>query len=548
MPRLDPKNVVKRSDQAWTEKAGWRSVRESAYELALPMRNPYSGTGEFKRKVSGERKMNRVFDSTLMVATTRFAARLQSDLLPPFQRWGKLIPGAFIPQNAKAEVGKRLDGLTDVLFAAIHTSNFDLAVGEMLLDLAIGTGCLLVIPGDDETPVRYVAAPQAQCALEEGPWGGINGVYRKHEIRMRLIEETYEAFDVKLPEGWEKKAEKDPEKEVRVVEATYFDAKEDQWFYDVIIEGNGQRGSRGTDPERIVEHTFAESPWVIARWIKVAGEVEGRGPVLAALPDAKTLNKLKELVLMNASIAVAGVWTAVDDGILNPYTIRIIPGAVIPVGRNGGALGASLQPLQSGGRFDVASLVAEDLIMSIKTIMMDSALPREEGPVRSATEIIARLKQLQADVGAPFGRLMSELVRPVIQKTLNVLAEKKIIALEPGQRIKVNGGTVDVQLQSPLALSQNLSDVETAAQWMAIVQGMGPEAFALGVNIEDAPEWFAEKMGVDMRLPRTAEQRKALQQMIGAMAAQNGGTMAAGGGGGQPAQANDTPGLLAPAA
>ena len=65
----------------------------------------------------------------------------------------------------------------------------------------------------------------------------------------------------------------------------------------------------------------------------------GRGPCLYALPDIKTLNKVTELTLKNASISIGGVFTAVDDGVLNPQTISITPGAVIGVSSNGGARG-----------------------------------------------------------------------------------------------------------------------------------------------------------------------------------------------------------------
>jgi hypothetical protein len=376
--------------------------------------------------------------------------------------------------------------------------------------------------GNDEMPVRFICVPQAQVAFEEGPFGGINGVFRKHSMKIRLIEENWEGFELIKPEGFDKMVEDDPEKEISLIEATYWDAKENTWYYEVIWEGpsTNSRSKTKATKHRIIEDTFDESPWVIARWIKVAGETEGRGPVLYALPDAKTLNKLKELVLMNASIAVSGVWTAVDDGVLNPNTVKIIPGAVIPVARNGGALGASLTPLKSGADFNVAALLADDLISSIKKIMMDSTLPDQQGTPPSATEMIARIKDLQADIGSPFGRLMTELIRPLIQKTLAVLGEMKIIPLQPGQKIKVNGGTVDVQVQSPLAQAQGLAEVQTAVQYFSLVQSLGPEAFLLGVNVEDAPEWLGTKMGVAPELMRTKEQRTQAQKMIGAMAAQ----------------------------
>lgn len=547
MARLEVAHVAKRSASAWKVKDQWRDLRSSAYELALPMRNLYqsSAGGKNAKQTPGARKMNHVFDSTLMVMTVRLANRLQSELTPPFMKWAKLIPGAFIPEENKGEVQKKLDGLNDAMFAAIHVSNFDTAINEFYLDLAVGTGVMMVMKGDDEMPIRYICVPQAQVALEEGPWGGINGLFRRHSMAIRLIEEHWTGFDLIKPEGFEKMLKDKPEQEINLVEATYYDAKEDLWYYDVIWEGPATGGKK-KDHMRLIEADFVESPWIVARWIKVAGEVEGRGPVLFALPDAKTLNKLKELVLMNASIAVSGVWTATDDGVLNPNTVKIIPGAVIPVARNGGALGASLQSLTSGADFNVATLIAEDLKDSIKKIMMDNTLPEQQGTPPSATEMIARIKELQTDIGSPFGRLMTELIRPLVQKTLNMLGEMKIIQISQGQRIKVNGGTVDVQVQSPLAQSQNLTEVQTAIQWFTIVQSLGEEAFLLGVNIEDAPEWIGRKLGVASELMRTPEQRLLAQKMIGAMAAQQQNENQPGGGGAIPA--NNQGGTLAAAA
>lgn len=533
MARMEPDKVAKRSAMAWSTKSLWRDLRESAYELALPHRNPYHSSGAANAKGKqqpGARKMNRVFDSTLMTSTVRFANRLQSELVPPFQRWGKLVPGAFIPDQHKPEIQKQLDNFTDAVFAAISVSNFDTAINEFFLDLSIGTGVMMVMDGDgdDDVPVNFVCVPQSQVALEEGPHGAINGLFRQHSMKARLIEETWEGFKINLPDGFQKDVLDNPEKDLDLIEATYWDNKEKVWYYDVILQGPTQKRSQTKQAHRLIEHQYDESPWIVARWVKVAGEVEGRGPVLYALPDAKTLNKLKELVLMNASIAVSGVWTAVDDGVLNPNLVRIQPGAVIPVARNGGALGASLQSLTTGADFNVASIIGDELVQSIKQIMLDDQLPPETGAVRSATEIIARMKQLQADIGSPFGRLMTELLRPLIQKILAVLSRKKIIALQPGQRLKVTGGTVDIQLQSPLAQAQNLADVQSAVQWVQIVQTLGQEAFLLGVNVEDFPAWLADKMGVDGKLVRSEEQRQQAMQMVGALSAQQGGALPAG--------------------
>ena len=52
---------------------------------------------------------------------------------------------------------------------------------------------------------------------------------------------------------------------------------------------------------------------------------------------------------------------------------------------------------------------------------MDRSLPPDAGPVRSATEIVERIKELQVDIGPAFGRIMKELVVPLVMRTLQIL-------------------------------------------------------------------------------------------------------------------------------
>lgn len=532
MAQLDAEAVIKRSDKAWAKKQPWNDLRRSAYELALPMRNVYDdigSTGSQRGMQQGRRKMNNVFDSTLQVATVRFANRLQTELMPPFQKWAKLVPGALVPKVKRQEIMKSLEGIRETMFAAMQVSNFDTAINEFFLDLSIGTAVMLVQEGDDDMPVRYEAVPQAFVAFEEGAFGAMDGLYRRMTIAARLVEEKWRKFDPSMPERWAKMCEDEPDKEVDLIEATYFDYDDKVWRYEVIWHGSENNSTKKT-AHRLVDREMDESPWIVGRWIKSPGEIEGRGPVLFALPDAKTLNKLKELVLMNASLQVSGVWTAVDDGVINTATVRIVPGAVIPVARNGGALGATLQQLPVGGNFDVSQILADDLIGSINSIMMASRLPPEEGPIRSATEIAARMQELSMDIGSPFGRLMTEVVRPVVEKTLNVLGRMKIIPMPQGQRIKVNGGFVDVKVTTPIALAQNLSEVQTALQWASMVQTLGSEVAMIGINVEEVPAWLAEKMGVDPMLVRTPQQRQEAMQQAMAMQAANGNIPTDGGG------------------
>lgn len=537
MARLAVKDVKSRADKAWARKRGWNPLLREAYEFSQPQTNPYHNAPEgatTKTTQEGQSKTNRVFDGTLINSTTKLANRLQSELCPPFQNWAKMVPGPFVAANLKDQAGRELEPITAALFAAIQLSNFDTAINEWFLELVTaGTACMMVQEGNDEKPVIYRTINQSQIALAEGPWGEVWEVHRKFTLRGVLIKPTWK--NAKISASLKKAIEDKPDEEFYITEATYYDDDAKVWYYDVCVNG------AGVEDERIVETEYDESPWVIARWLKACGEVQGRSPVMMALADAKTLNKLKELVLKNGSLAVSGVWMARDDGVINPNQIRIFPGAVIRVKATGGTAGPSLARLDVGGKLDMAQLVAQDLTMAIKAALFDKGLPDEAGPVRSVTEILQRLKELQQDLGAPFGRVTMEGLVPILQKTLYHLSKKGVVPTVKGQTLKLNSGYIQVQFQSPLAQQQNLSEVENAVKWMQLCQSFGQEAFALGVKVEDAPSYFGRRMGVASELMRTTDERSKLQQMVGVLVKQQ---MAAQTGAGPvPANANTGQGI-----
>lgn len=498
MAKLTEEALLSREKRAWSVKQGWQSILTDVFDYAMPDRQTMNRTNP------GQRKDYRVYDSTAVRSTMAFANRIQSDLMPPFQRWLTLSCGPMVPEQLRDRGNRALEEVNERLFAAIQQSNFDTAINEFLLDLAAGTAAMLVLEGDDSTLLHFVPVPISQLALDEGPHGSIAGIFRKHEVIARNIEGTWKK--PKLSDQLRRQIKDRPDDPVELIEVTYFDNDEKLWRYEVIYEH---------EKARLVELEFRTNPWIVTRWLKVSGEVFGRGPLVQAIADIKTLNKVVELVLKAASLAIAPPVMATDDGITNPNVMRWIPGAVIPVARTAGNQGPSLQPLDFGGNFNVAELQREQLQMGIKELLLDNQLPPEAGPVRSATEIVERVKQLTKSVGAPFGRLMSELIVPLANRVLDIMERRGF-----SESVRVNGVTIKAQVLSPLAQIQQLNDVDAFIRWATILQQLGgPEVLMLSANIEDAGQWLGEKLGVAKDLIRSEAERAEMQQAIAGMIA-----------------------------
>jgi nucleotide-binding universal stress UspA family protein len=491
--RLTPEQILKRQITAQAKKDEFQQLYQDAYEFALPQRQLY---GVWEGGAVGSKKMQRVFDSTAINSTQRFANRLQSVVFPPQRKWAKLEAGSDIPPEQKQQAQAILEVYQDKMFTMLNQSNFDIAMGEFLLDLAVGTACMMVQPGDDVQPLNFIPVPLFLVSYEEGANGQVDNVYRRMRMKGESIQRQWP--DAEISDDLKRRIENKPTDDVELLEATIYDYKRGDYCYHVIDK---------VSKTEIVYRRRKMSPWVISRYMKVAGEIYGRGPLMTALPDIKTLNKVKELLLKNASLAVAGVYTAADDGVLNPNTVKIVPGAIIPVARNGGSQGPALLALPRSGDFNVSQLVINDMTQSIKRILLDESLPPDNMSARSATEIVERMKELAQNLGSAFGRLINETMIPVTAKILEVMDERGLIDMP----LRVNGLEVKVTPVAPLAMAQNMEEVNSIMQYMQISQSLGTDG-QLAIKTDVLVDYLAEKLGVPAAVRNTAAERAVLME------------------------------------
>jgi len=507
MPKYSKQGVdslIKRFEASKVHREYWVSHWRECYEQALPQRETVS------LHQPGAKKNTTIYDSTALVATQRFASRLQSTLVPPFKQWAKLEAGSVIPKDQTGEINQQLEEMSEIMFSHINQSNLATEANEAFLDLAVGTGALLLEEGVDGNLLKFTAVPLSELIVEEGPHGTIETVFREHSMPARNIERTW--ANGKPSDQVKRQIEEKPDTLVELIEGTIFNPDK-QTYEFVVIEA--------ATKHVVWEDYFDVSPWIVFRWSKVAGERYGRGPIMSALPDIKTLNLVAKYVLKNAEKSIAGVYVGVDDGVLNPWTVKIAPGVVIPVAAEG-----SLSPLPSAGDFNVSQFVMEDLKESIRKALFYDQLGPVAGPTKSATEIAIRQQELMSDIGSSFGRLQTEFITKLVRRTIDILKRNGIVP-----DVQVDGKAIEVRVISPLARAQDMEDISNLGQFIQMASLAGPEATALGVDLEAIPEWIGKKMGIDLDLLRTPAQREemkqqAMQAQLAAQAVQEGGLQA----------------------
>ena len=211
-------------------------------------------------------------------------------------------------------------------------------------------------------------------------------------------------------------------------------------------------------------------------------------------------------------MAISGIYQMEDDGVINPDTINLVPGTIIPK-----AMGSSgLQPIQAAGSFDVAQLILSDMRLNIKRALYNDMLGNPDRTPASATEVAERMADLSRRVGSAFGRLQAELVQPVLQRVIYILKKQGRIDIPT-----VNGREVKVKSVSPLAQAQSNADITSVSRFMELAQSaFGPELTQILVNSEETAAYLAKKFGVPDTLIRDESERREIVAMMQQMSQQ----------------------------
>ncbi len=494
------KTYIQRYQKAKSFREQWVPLFEECYEYALPQRE------SFYSETPGERRDDKIFDETAVVGVQEFASRLQSGIVPNFARWADLMSGSEVPKDQREEIDNELDDVTDYVFEVLQNSNFSQEVHESFMDLAVGTGILCVEEGDAINPINFSAIPLPHVVLDTGPDDKIDHVYRERKkVKYDQLSELYPnaTFDPKVMAQMGKEAETTV---LELVCKNYSKKNEDSYYHYAVC----------MNTETVLYYKeisgLGANPFICFRWSKCAGEIYGRGPLINALSAIKTTNLTIELILENAQMAISGVYQIDDDGVINPDTIQLVPGSIIPK-----AMGsAGLQPIQAAGSFDVAQLVLSDMRLNIKRALYNDMLGNPDRTPATATEVAERMADLSRRMGSAFGRLQAELVQPLLQRVIYILKKQGRIEVP-----SINGREVKIRSVSPLAQAQANQDISSIARFLELVGGVfGPEMLQLLIDGEQTAAHLAKKFGVPESLIRDENQRKQIAAMAQQMAQQ----------------------------
>lgn len=480
--------LLKRLETAEAKKDNWQSHWQECYEYAFPMReNAATNSNQI-----GDKKGVNLYDATACDAVDQLSASMLAELTPPWSKWFGLSTGFEISDEEKDLIGKDLDEASEKLLSNFDRSNFSVEIHQCYLDLVtIGTASLLfeeeVIC--EKSAFKFTAIPIKEVILEESPNGRLDTTFRKSEVTLEKLKTRFP--EVEIPLDIKEEAKDNPDYKVLLIESVLprmTSTGQAGYEYTSFVTKNNFGVNAFNEDEAFIvrEGVFDISPFINFRWLKAPGEIYGRSPVMKALPDIKTANKVVELVLKNASISTTGIWQADDDGVINPANIKLVPGAIIPkaVGSKG------LTPLDAPGKFDVSQLVLEDLRARIRKALLADKLGQVNNPNMTATEVLERSSDMSRILGAVFGRLQAELLTPLINRAVNILKRRGEISFS-----NIDGRLVELQYKSPLATNQSKIEAMSLINILTQVSAYGELANSV-IDFSEAIKWIGKSLSL----------------------------------------------------
>jgi len=402
-----------------------------------------------------------------------------------------------LPEDDKEDVELELDKLCAVANEHKNNSSFDTAFSEFCYDVFAGTGCMLVLPSNPRTPILFKAIPIREYCIEEGANGEVVSVYRKYSMRRELINQQWgDAKEVVVKEA-------DKERDIELLECTYFDYDLNIWHY-MVINISGQTS--------IVEREYKTNPFIVLRWNKCAGEPYGRGVGLTALNDIKTLNLIKEYSLRNFAFNIPPLLVQEDAMLdvesleLTPFSLNVVPDTK-----------TSIVPLQISTDHGIESYKVQELTMDIKRNTLGSTLPNEGSRELTATEVVARQGEMRKNLNSVFGRLINEFQIPLVRRIFDVLIETKLVKEDEKFNVaKMNGFVFKIVVNTPISRLLQSSEAQSIMHAISYLMQIDPTGQMISklLKTNEIGNNLMELMGVPNRFVNSIKEIEGVEKQM----------------------------------
>ena len=494
------KNLLKRFDRLKSQRQNWESHWQEVADYMQPRKADVT-----KSRSKGDKRTELIFDSSPLQSVELLAASLHGMLTNPSTPWFSLRFKEYEMEN-EDEAKEWLEDATEVMYSAFNKSNFQQEIFELYHDLITFGTAAMFIEEDDDDILKFSTRHINEMYIAENDKGRIDTVFRKFKLSARSAIQKFGTVSANISVV----AKKDPYEEVEILHAVYprsdFDPKkQDQSnmpFASVYLDAESG--------DELSVSGFREFPFVVPRYLKASHEIYGRSPAMTALPDVKMLNEMSKTTIKSAQKQVDPPLLVPDDGFILP--VRTVPGG-LNFYRSGTR--DRIEPLNIGANTPLGLNMEEQRRNSIRNAFYVNQLMMQSGPQMTATEVIQRNEEKMRLLGPVLGRLQSELLKPLIDRTFAILLRKNLFRQAPDF---LSGKDVEIEYVSPLAKAQKSTELSSIMRAIEIMGSLSNVAPVFDhINMDKLVRHLADIVGVPQKIlkPQSeldAQREEAQQQ------------------------------------
>lgn len=471
-----------------------RMPHEATWRDCFDHSHPLRGMGLSGDTISGadgaQAKRAALLHSVATDSTSTLASALIGGTMPASARWFEVdVPGA--DDEGKAW----LDIEAKELHTDIHSSNFDSVNSECALDLVIAGWFPLFPDIDDEYGgFRFEEWPISQCYIGASKLGGpVDTIAREYAP---TAEQALKEFPSGVSATTRKMAADTPDKPVQLVRLIYPRA---DGYEGAKLARNLPFASctyEAATKHLVKEAGYHEFPVIAPRFELLPNSAYAVGKMFDALPDARELNELMKMEKQAGALNILPPFQAVDDGVINTGAIkRLQSGKLYAVAEVG-----NIAPITNGADFKLALTSEERLEARIRRTLMADQLSPVDGPVRTATEIHARVALIRQLLGPNYGRVQAEWLAAMVTRCFMLKYRRGAMRPPPPS---IAGKPFTIRFISPMARSQRQEDVSAMDRYeqsLAAQEQAGVRGAMDNYDWDAAARMRAELLGVPRQL------------------------------------------------
>ena len=466
----------------------------------------------------GQRRTNRVYDSTTAMAINRSASAIVGLITPKSERWHSLRTDNDAINDSQ-NVKRYFADVTDILFAARYSSQSGFATSNYQVIrslMGFGTGCLTLNESPKGKGIVYQSLFLGDMYYGVNNFGVVDTAMRDfHFTKSQAIQQWGE-------ESLPKKIREDKSNTM----FSFCHIVHPNEDYNPFQEMNpAKRQYKGVyffkeDMEQpMQEDGYYTFPYPVAREQTSPNEIYGRSPAMQMLPEVKGLNEMRKTNLMAGHLAVTPPLLAPSSGMgvgtlgAGPMAINFKPGGVTHGGVN--AQGQQMiHPMNTGARPDIGQgMIEESRRMINDSFYLNLFQILVETPQMTATEVLARTQEKGILLAPTADRLEQEYLGPIIERELDILARQGMLPELPGELIEAEG-EFSIVYESPITRAQKsgaLMGMDDTVQSAANLAAYDPSILD-NINLDEYIKAKAEVNGTPPSIVRSDTEKEELRK------------------------------------